>query len=73
MSTDEKDSLELLKQKEIFDELVYETKFEIDRLTEELDFDHSIYYYKCKTAPHYVIHFKGPSKMHNVIKMVAQV
>ena len=30
MSTDEKDSLELLKQKEIFDELVYERKFEID-------------------------------------------
>ena len=32
MSSGEKDSLELLKQKEVFDELVNERRFEINKL-----------------------------------------
>ena len=37
MSSGEKDSLELLEQKEIFSELVNERRFEIDKLSEGID------------------------------------
>ena len=39
MSTGEKDSLALLKQKEIFDELVNERRLESNRLSEGIDFN----------------------------------
>ena len=37
MSSGEKNSLELSKQKEIFDELVNERKFQVNKLSEETD------------------------------------
>ena len=39
MSNGEKDSLELLKQKEIFDELVNERGFEINKLSKGIYFN----------------------------------
>ena len=59
ISSDEKDSLELLKQKESFDKLVYERRFEIDKLSEAIGFHNLIYHYKGKSAPKYFISFKG--------------
>ena len=51
MSNGKKDSLELSKQKEIFDELVNERRFEINKLSEGIDFNNLTYYYKNKSAP----------------------
>ena len=67
-SSGEKDSLVLLKQKQIFDELVNETGFEINKLSEEIDFNNLTYHYTGKSAPKYFIHFKGPLIIHNNIK-----
>ena len=50
-SSGEKDSLELLKQKEIFDELVNERMFKINKLSEEIDFNNLIDHYTSKNAP----------------------
>ena len=47
----EKYSLELLKQKESFDELVNERRFEINKLSEGIDFDNFTYHYTGKSAP----------------------
>ena len=59
-SSSEKDSLELLKQKEIFDELVNEKRFEINKLSEGIDFDNLTYYCASNSAPKYFVCFKGP-------------
>ena len=64
----EKDSLELLKQKEIFDELVNEKMFDINKLSEETDFNNLTYYYTSKNAPKYFFRFKGPLIVYNDIK-----
>ena len=50
-SSGEKDSLELLKQREIFDELVNEREFEINKSSEEIDYNNLNYYYTGKSAP----------------------
>ena len=47
----EKDFLELLKQKEIFDELIKERRLEVNNLTERIDFNNSLDHYKGKSAP----------------------
>ena len=47
-SSGEKDSLEILKQNEIFDGLVNERKFEINKLSEGIDFNNLTYYYTGK-------------------------
>ena len=44
-SSCEKDSLELLKQKENFDELVNEHRSKINKLSEGIDFNNLTYYY----------------------------
>ena len=64
----EKESLELLKQKEIFDELVNEKMFDINKLIEETDFNNLTYYYTSKNAPKYFFRFKGPLIVYNDIK-----
>ena len=67
-SSGEKDSLELLKPKEIFDELVNERRFETNKLSKGIDFNNSTNYYTCKSAPKYFVHFKGPLIIYNNIK-----
>ena len=62
----EKDSLEILKRKEIFDELVNEWKFEINKSSEKIDFNNLTYYYTDKSAPKYFV--KDPLIMYNDIK-----
>ena len=48
MSNGEKHSWELLKQKEIFDEPVNESRFEINNLSKGIDFNNLNYHYKSK-------------------------
>ena len=64
----EKDSLELLKQKEIFDQLFNERRFELNKLSEGIDFNNLTYQYKGKSAPKYVICFEGPLTIYNDVK-----
>ena len=42
--------------------------FEINELSEGIDFNHLTYYYTGKSAPKYFARFKGPLTMHNDIK-----
>ena len=67
-SSGEKDSLELLKQKETFDELVNEKMFEINKLSEGIDFNNLIYHYTGKSPPKFFVCFKGPLIVYNDIK-----
>ena len=48
MSSGEKDSLLLFKQKEIFDELVSKWKFEIDKFCEQINFNNPLIIIKAK-------------------------
>ena len=48
MSSGKKDSLQLLKQKEMFDELVNERRLEVNKLSERTDFNNLTYHYKGK-------------------------
>ena len=57
-----------LKQKENFDELVHEKRFEINKLSEGIDFNDSTYYYTSKRASKYFVRFKGPLIICNDIK-----
>ena len=68
MSSGEKYSLKLLKQKEIFDELVTERRLEINKLSEGIDFNNLTYHYKGKIASKYFNSFKGPLIKYNDIK-----
>ena len=61
-------SLELLKQKEIFDELVNERRFEINNLNEEIDFNNLTYHCKGKSASKYFIRFEDSLIIYNDIK-----
>ena len=67
MYSGEKDSLELLKQKKI-DELVNERRFEINKLSERIDFKNLTYYYTRKSSPKYFVDFKGPLIIYNDAK-----
>ena len=67
MSSDEKDSLELLKQKVIFYQLVNERRFVINKLSEGIDFNNLTYHYKVRSDPKYSIRFKGPLIIYNDI------
>ena len=67
MSSDEKDSLELLKQKVVFYQLVNERRFVINKLSEGIDFNNLTYHYKVKSDPKYFIRFKGPLIIYNDI------
>ena len=59
-SSSEKDSIELLKQKEIFYKLVNERRFGINKLIEGIAFNNLTYHYKGKSTPKYFIRFTGP-------------
>ena len=59
------DPLEILKQKEIFDDLVNEREFEINKLCEGIDFNSLTYYYTSKSVPKYFIY---PLIIYNDIK-----
>ena len=61
-------SLEILKQIETFDELVNERRFEMNKLSEGIDFNNLTYQYKDKIPPKYFIRFKGPLIIYNDIK-----
>ena len=50
-SSGEKDSLKLLKEIEIFKELVNERMLEISESSEEIDFNNLTYYHTDKNAP----------------------
>ena len=67
-SSGEKYSSDLLKQKEIFDNLVNERMLEINKLSEGTDFNNLSYYYRSKSAPKYFVRFKGPLIVYNGIK-----
>ena len=67
MSSGEKDSLVLLKQKEIFAVLVNEGKFEIDKQSEQINFNNLTYHNEGKSAPKYFMCFKGPLIIYNDI------
>ena len=58
----------ILKQKEIYDELVNERWFEINKLSKKFDFNNLIYYYASKSIPKYFFCFKGPLIIYNDIK-----
>ena len=60
--------MELLKQEQIFDELVNERRFQINKLREEINFNNLIYYYTGKSAPKYFIVLKDPIIIYNDIK-----
>ena len=68
MSSGEKDSLETLKQIEIFDELVNERRFEKNKSSEGFDLNNLTQDHKGKSSPKYFICFKGPLKIHNDTK-----
>ena len=57
-SGSEKHSLELLRQKNFFDELVNERKLEINKSSEEIDFNNLTYYYTGKNSPKFFVCFK---------------
>ena len=57
-----------LKQKENFDELVHERRFEINKISEGTDFNGSTYYYTSKRASKYFVRFKSPLIICNDIK-----
>ena len=65
-SSGEEDSLKLLKQKEIFDELVHEKMLEINNLSEGNYFNNLNYYNASKNAPKYFVHFKGPLIIYDI-------
>ena len=54
-SSSEKNSLTLLNQKDIFDELINEGMDEIQRLRDQIDFNNLIYYFKDKSVAKYSI------------------
>ena len=68
MSSGEKDSLETLKQIEIFDELVNEMRFEKNKSSEGFDLNNLTQDHKGKSSPKYFICFKGPLKIYNDTK-----
>ena len=68
MSSGEKDSLELLKQKEIFDGLINEWRLEINNLSEEINFNDLLAHCKVKSAPELLTYYKRPLNIHNDIK-----
>ena len=70
MSYDEKNSLELLKQKEIFEESVNKTRFETNKLSQVIDFNNLTYHYKRKSAPKCFIRFKDPLVIYNDINYI---
>ena len=59
-------SLEILKQKEIFDELVNERMFATNKLNEEIDLNNLIY--TSKSASKYSVCFKSALIRYNDIK-----
>ena len=67
-SSREKDSLKLLKQKQIFDELVNETRFEINKSNERTDFNNLTFYYTGKGVVKYFVRFEDPLFINNDIK-----
>ena len=68
MSCGEKNSLERLKQKEIFEEFVNKARFETNKLSQVIDFNNLTYLYKGKSAPKSFIRFKDPLVIYNDIK-----
>ena len=67
-SSGEKHYLELIKQKEIFDELVNERRFGINKLSEGIDLNNLTYHYRSKSSPKYFVRLKGPLIIYNDVK-----
>ena len=67
-SSGEKNSLKLLKQKKIFDELINEMRLEINKVCKGIDFNNLTYYYTSKSALKYFVRFKGPLIIYNDVK-----
>ena len=59
-SSSEKESLTLLKQKEIFEELANKGINKIQNLSKQTDFNNSIYHLKGKSDPKHFVSFYGP-------------
>ena len=68
MSCGEKNSLELLKQKAIFENFFNKSRFETNKLSQVIDFNNLTYLYKGKSAPKSFIRFKDPLVIYNDIK-----
>ena len=68
MTSVEEHSLEISKQKEIFDELGNERRFEINKLSEGNDFNDLTDHYKVKRVAKQFICFKGSLTIYNDIK-----
>ena len=49
-----------MQQKNIFEELVHERRLEINKLSEEINFNNLTCYYTSKSAPKYFTRFKVP-------------
>ena len=67
-SSSEKISLELLKQKNFFDDLLNKRMFEMNKLSEGTDFNNLTSYYTSKNAPKDFVYFKCPLIIYNDIK-----
>ena len=52
----------------MFDDLVNERRFEINKFSEGIDFNNLTYYYTRKSAPNYFVCFKGALIIYNDIK-----
>ena len=52
----------------MFHELVNDRRFEINKLSEEIDFNNLNYYYADKSAPNYIARFKGSLIIYHDIK-----
>ena len=60
-SSNEKDSLTLLKQKETFDELNRERHDEMQNLTKQINYNNQTYFFKTKgSSPKYFLKYKFP-------------
>ena len=67
-SSSEKISLELLKQKNFFDDLLNKRMFEMNKLSEGTDFNNLTSYYTSKNAPKDFVYFKCLLIIYNDIK-----
>ena len=66
----EKESLTVLKQKEIFEKLAHERMREIQNLNKQIDFNNFIYLFKRNRNPKKIISSKDPLDFYRNIKDV---
>ena len=66
----EKDFVTFLRKSEIFEEFINGTMDGIQKLSDQIDFNNSIYYFKGKITSKHFIGFKVPSILYNNTKSV---